>query len=139
MRTGKLRQEDQRGFLGPKHLWECGKISIFCIKLYNIHYVYINYRFFKEKNIDLPAETLQKLSLLTDMVHKIVNGAVLDIKDINGETKSIPLYEYRAEDFMHLKKYILQNIPVHKVMVLMPHFLMELYQLNAYISPRLIV
>ena len=49
------------------------------------------------------------------------------------------LDEYLPEDFMHLKKYIHQNIPAHKVMVLMPHLLMELYQLNEYISPKIIV
>ena len=85
------------------------------------------------------ASLFPTMRMLTDMVHKIVNGAVLDITDKNGETKSIQLDEYRGEDFMHLKKYILQNLPAHKVMVLMPHFLMELYQLNEYISPRLIV
>lgn len=92
-----------------------------------------------EEILQKHASVFPTMRMLTDMVHKIVNGAVLDITDKNGEPKSIPLDEYRAEDFMHVKKYIIQNIPAHKVMVLMPHFLMELYQLNEYISPRLIV
>ena len=85
------------------------------------------------------ASVFPTMKMLTDMVHRVVKGAVLDITDKNGETKTIALDEYRGEDFVHLKKYILQNLPAHKVMVLMPHLLMELYQLNEYISPRLIV
>ena len=64
--------------------------------------------------------------------------AIIEVTDKSGNTKAVKLDEY-PEDFIHLKKYILQNIPAHKVMVLMPHLLMELYQLNEYISPKLIV
>lgn len=85
------------------------------------------------------ATVFPTMKILTDMVHGVVKGAVLDITDKNGEIKTIVLDEYRGEDFMNLKKYILQNLPAHKVMVLMPHLLMEFYQLNEYISPRLIV
>ena len=85
------------------------------------------------------ASVFPTMKILTDIVHTVVEGATIEVTDKFGNTKAVKLDDYLPEDFMHLKKYILQNIPAHKVMVLMPHLLMELYQLNEYISPRLIV
>lgn len=85
------------------------------------------------------ASVFPTMKLLTDMIHDVVRDAVVEIEDKNGVKKTIRLDKYRDNDFLHLKRYILQKLPVHKVMVLMPHLLMELYQLNEYVSPRLIV
>ena len=85
------------------------------------------------------ATVFPTMKMLTDMVHTVVGGATIEVTDKSGNPKAVKLDDYLREDFMYLKKYILQNIPAHKVMVLMPHLLMELYQLNEYISPKLIV
>ena len=85
------------------------------------------------------ASVFPTMKILTDIVHTVVVGTTIEVTDKSGNTKAVKLDDYLPEDFMHLKKYILQNIPLHKVMVLMPHLLMELYQINEYISPKLIV
>ena len=85
------------------------------------------------------ATVFPTMKILTDIVHTVVGGVTIEVTDKSGNTKAVKLDEYLPEDFIHLKKYILQNIPAHKMMVLMPHLLMELYQLNEYISPKIIV
>ena len=85
------------------------------------------------------ASVFPTMTMLTDIVHEVAEGATIEVTDNSGNTKTIKLDEYHAEDFKHLKKYIFQNIPLHKVMGLLPHLLMELYQINEYISPKLIV
>ena len=76
---------------------------------------------------------------LTDIIKDILDGVSVEIEDQAGETKTIRLDDYRAEDFKYIKRHILRNIPLHKVFCLMPHLLLELYQFTQYVSPRLIV
>lgn len=85
------------------------------------------------------ASLFPTMKMLTDIVHQIADGVELEVVDKNKKTKTIKLDEYRSEDFVHLKKYVLKNLPLYKVMVIMPHLLMELYQFNEYVSPRLII
>lgn len=103
---------------------------------------------FKPKIIpnDSVGKILQRFSLsfptmadLTVIIKDVLDGVSVEIEDKAGETKTIRLDDYRAEDFKYIKRHILRNIPLHKVFCLMPHLLLELYQFTQFVSPRLIV
>lgn len=88
------------------------------------------------KKHQLPFPTLR---LFTDMVKEIAKDVELEVSESDGSTRIVRLDEFKGVDGKYLRKYLLNHLPKHKVAFILPHLLLELYQLAEYISPKLIV